>query len=358
MKLDLQVSHETESEIPKSMWTKMVAQYQQPDVRASIWQVITSFVPFFVVWYLMALSLQYSYILTLLLAFPAAGFVTRMFIIQHDCGHASFFQSRFANNLVGTVAGVFTLTPYLYWRKSHAIHHAHASNLEERGIGDIYTMTVSEYIQASKWGKLKYRVYRNPFFLFGLAPSILFLILHRIPYSASKSWKPEERASVHWNNLAIAAIAVAVSYFIGFKAFFMIEIPIMVIAASAGTWMFYVQHQFEDTYWASKPDWDYALAAMQGSSYYRLPKVLQWFTGNIGFHHIHHLSPRIPNYRLEQCHTENPLFQRAVVLTILDSLKTAVLTLWDEERKKLISFGELKALKKSAGMVNAKATAG
>ncbi len=356
MNLDLQVNHKTESEIPKSLWTKMVAQYQQPDVRASIWQVINSFGPFFLVWYLMVLSLQYSYALTLLLALPAAGFVTRMFIIQHDCGLGSFFQSRFANNLVGTIAGVFTLTPYLYWRKSHAIHHAHASNLEERGIGDIYTMTVNEYVQASKWQKLKYRVYRNPFFLFGLAPSILFLILHRIPYAASKSWKKEERASVYWNDLAIAAIAVAVSYFIGLKAFLMIEIPIMVIAASAGTWMFYVQHQFEDTYWANKPEWDYALAAMQGSSYYQLPKVLQWFTGNIGFHHIHHLSPRIPNYRLEQCHQENPLFQRAVVLTILDSLKTAVLTLWDEERKKLISFSEFKTLKKPTPLVNAKAT--
>jgi len=328
----------------KAQWTKLVAPYQQPSKRASIWQVINSFGAFFLAWYLMTHSLNYHYLLTLLLAVPTAGFLVRMFIIQHDCGHGSFFKSRFANNFVGTVAGIFTFTPYLYWRKSHAIHHAHASNLEERGIGDVYTMTVKEYLQASRWEKLKYRVYRHPLFLFGLVPAILFLFLYRFPYSASKSWKKEERHSVYWNDLAMLAIAALISYWIGWKAFLLIELPVVLLAASAGTWLFYVQHQFEDTYWAAKPEWDYAAAALQGSSYYQLPKVLQWFTGNIGFHHIHHLSPRIPNYHLEQCHKENPQFQRVVVLTIWSSLKTVFLTLWDEERKKLISFGDLKTL--------------
>lgn len=355
MTLDMQITRQSEPELSKSIWTKLVAQYQQPNVRTSVWQVINSFGPFFVMWGLMAFTLQYSYPLTLLLAFPAAGFVIRMFIIQHDCGHGSFFKSRVANDVIGTIAGVFTFTPYLYWRKSHAIHHAGASNLEERGIGDVYTMTVHEYLQASNWEKLKYRVYRHPLFLFGLVPAILFIVLNRFPYSGSKSWKKEERASVYWNDLAMLGIAAVLSYVIGWQAFLMIELPIILIAASVGTWLFYVQHQFEDTYWAKKPEWDYALAAMQGSSYYQLPRVLQWFTGNIGFHHIHHLSPRIPNYRLEQCHNENPEFQRVMTLTPWNSLKTTMLTLWDEESKKLISFGDMKRARK-VQMVEQKAT--
>lgn len=342
MKFDIPMNYESEVALAKPMWTKLVAQYQQPNVRISVWQVLNSLGAFCLLWALMVLSLRYSYLLTLLLAIPTAGFVIRLFIIQHDCGHGSFFKSRLANDLVGSLLSVLTFTPYFYWRKSHAIHHAHASNLEERGIGDIYTMTVNEYIQASRWGKLKYRIYRHPLFLFGLVPTLLFVVMNRFPYAESKAWKKRERASVYWTDLAMLGIAAILSYFIGWRAFLLIEFPVIWLAASAGTWMFYLQHQFEDTYWAHKPDWDYSLAAMQGSSYYQLPKVLQWFTGNIGFHHIHHLSPRIPNYRLEQCHNENPLFQRVVVLTLWSSLKTSLLTLWDEERKKLISFGELK----------------
>jgi omega-6 fatty acid desaturase (delta-12 desaturase) len=328
----------------KATWNALVAKYQLPDTRQSVWQVCNTFIPFMLLWYVMYLSLDYSYWLTLLLAVPTAGFLVRIFIIQHDCGHGSFFKSRRASDWLGSICGVLTLTPYHYWRKSHAIHHASAGNLEHRGVGDIYTMTVKEYLQESKWGRLKYRLYRHPLFLFLIAPAILFVVLHRFPQAESKSWK-RERASVYWTNLAIAAIVVALGLTIGLKAFLLIQVPLVILATSAGTWLFFVQHQFEDTYWASQENWEYTLAALQGSSYYRLPKVLQWFTGNIGFHHIHHLSPRIPNYLLQKCHEENPLFQEVVVLTMWTSLKSIFLTLWDEEQKRLVGFHHLRTLR-------------
>lgn len=289
----------------------------------------------------MYFSLDISYWLTLLLALPAAGFVVRLFIIQHDCGHGSFFNSRKANDLTGMFCSVFTLTPYHYWQKSHAIHHANAGNLEHRGIGDIYTMTVNEYLRQSKWGRLKYRLYRNPLILFFVVPTLLFVILYRLPTSKAKALK-RVRSSVYWTNLAIALLVGGMIWLVGLKAFLLIHVPIIIITSSAGTWLFFVQHQFEDTYWANNEAWDYTLAALQGSSYYKLPKILQWFTGNIGFHHIHHLSPRIPNYHLEKCHDENSVFQQVVVLTPRSSLKSIFLSLWDEEQKKLISFYHLK----------------
>jgi omega-6 fatty acid desaturase (delta-12 desaturase) len=322
-------------------WSALVTKYQTSNTWQSIWQVVNTFVPFGVVWYLMYLSLTYSYWLTLVLALPAAGLLVRIFIIQHDCGHGSFFNTRQANDWLGSICGVITLTPYHYWRKSHAIHHASAGSLEDRGVGDIYTMTVKEYLQQSWWGRLKYRLYRHPLILFVFAPTFLFLVLHRIPLTESKSWK-RERTSVHWTNLAIALVIIGLSLAIGFQSFLLIQLPIIILAATMGTWLFYVQHQFEDTYYANDNNWDYTLAALQGSSYYQLPKVLQWFTGNIGFHHIHHLSPRIPNYRLQQCHEENPMFQQVVILTLWTSFQSIFLSLWDEEQKKLVSFHQLK----------------
>jgi omega-6 fatty acid desaturase (delta-12 desaturase) len=305
--------------------------------------MVNSFIPFGLIWYVMYLSLAYSYWLTLALALPAAGFLVRIFIIQHDCGHGSFFNTRKANDLLGAICGVLTMTPYLYWHKSHAIHHASAGSLEDRGVGDIYTMTVKEYLQQSRWGRLKYRLYRHPLILFVLAPTFLFLVLHRFPLPESKSWK-RERASVHWTNLAIAILIIGLSLIIGLKSFLLIQLPIIIVAATLGTWLFFVQHQFEDTYYANENNWDYTLAALQGSSYYQLPRVLQWFTGTIGFHHIHHLSPRIPNYRLQKCHEENPLFQQVVVLTLWTSLQSIFLSLWDEEQKKLVGFHHLKSM--------------
>ena len=321
-------------------WRKLVARYQQPDLRISIWQVVNSFGGLFISLILMYFSLRIGYWLTLLLAVPAAGFVVRIFIIQHDCGHGSFFKSRRANDLVGMACSIFTFLPYKFWRKSHAVHHAHHAELEERGIGDMWTLTVAEYIAAPWWKKAIYRVFRNPFFLFVIAPTVNFVILARLPIGGEDTWKHDEKASIWWTNLALAIWLVGAGLLIGFGTVVAIYLPIIVIGASTGVWLFYVQHQFERTYWEHTPEWDYTLAAMHGSSYYELPRVLQWFTGNIGFHHIHHLSPRIPNYNLQKCHEENPAMQRVERLTIASSLRTVWLALWDEEQRCLVTFRE------------------
>ncbi len=330
--------------ITPSVWKGIVNKYQKSNKWKGIWQLINSFVPFVITWYLMFLSLNVNYVITLLLAFPAAGFLVRLFIIQHDCGHGSFFTSKKANDYGGMFCSIFTLTPYHYWRKSHAIHHASAGNLEHRGIGDISTLTISEYLKLSRWGKIKYRIYRNPFVLFLIAPTILFTIVYRFPASSSKAVKNLQR-SVYVTSFILLALVSLLIFLIGFKSFFMIQIPITIISSSTGAWLFFVQHQFENTYWEKDESWDYTQAALQGSSYYKLPKVLQWFTGNIGFHHIHHLSPRIPNYHLEKCHKENQLFQKAVILTFRSSLKSMMLSLWDEKHKKLVGFRYLKKYK-------------
>lgn len=329
-------------------WRQIVAKYQQPDARKSIWQIVNSFGGLFLMWVLMYFSLNVGYWLTLLLAIPAAGFAVRIFIIQHDCGHGSFFRSRKANDSTGIVCSLITLTPYRFWRKSHAIHHAHHAELEERGIGDVWTMTVDEYLAAPRWMRVVYRVFRNPIFLFGIAPAVNFLVLTRFPVGGEKEWRNGERESVIYTNLALAGFFTIFIAWIGVVPVLAIFLPTVVIAAAVGTWLFYVQHQFERTYWEHTPEWDYTLAAMHGSSYYKLPKVLQWFTGNIGFHHIHHLSPRIPNYNLERCHEENPLMQRVVQLTLWTSFKTTSLALWDEKMQRLVTFGE--ALKYRAGL--------
>lgn len=321
-------------------WRTLVAPYQQPDTQLGIWQIINSFGGLFFCWGLMYWSLGISPWLTLLLALPAAGFLVRVFIIQHDCGHNSFFKSRRANDVVGIACSLFTMVAYKYWRKGHAIHHAHHAELEERGIGDIWTMTVQEYQQAPSWLRIAYRIFRNPFFLFGIAPTINFVILGRFPLAAQANWQHGEKASVWWTNLALAAWMTGVSLLIGFGNFVLIHLPVIFIAAGVGTWLFYMQHQFERTYWEHTPEWDYTLAAMHGSSYFKLPRLLQWFTGNIGFHHIHHLSPRIPNYHLQQCHDQNPLLQRVTQITLRSSLQSLSLVLWDEERQRLVTFRE------------------
>ncbi len=267
----------------------------------------------------------------------------RIFIIQHDCGHGSFFNSRKANDYLGMFCSVLTFTPYHYWRKSHAIHHAVVGKLDERGIGDVYTLTVEEYLARNKWGRFRYRLYRNPLILFMVIPPVLFLFLYRFPISKLAVMK-SLHTTVYITNVVIALIAGVIIFFIGIKALLLIQVPIIIFSLCVGTWFFYVQHQFEETYWNDGEDWDYTEAALKGSSYYKLPKVLQWFTGNIGFHHIHHLSPRIPNYKLEKCHKENPLFQTSTTLTLRTSLKSMILNLWDEKSKRLISFGDLKKL--------------
>lgn len=332
-------------------WQTLVAKYQQPDLRLSLWQVFNSFGGFFLIFGLMIATNSIGYWLTLLLAVPAAGFLIRMFIIQHDCGHGSFFKKRKANDYLGMACSLFTLVPYFYWRKSHATHHAHHAELEERGIGDIWTMTVDEYWEASLWKRIIYRAFRNPFFLFIIAPTINFVILSRMTIGTPESWRHGERASVGWTNLALALLWTVQIVLLGWQTMLLINLPVIILASSVGTWLFYVQHQFERTYWEHTPQWDFTLAAMHGSSYYKLPRILQWFTGNIGFHHIHHLSPRIPNYRLEECHKDNELFQRVVQLTLRSSLSSIHLTLWDEERQRLITFREALQTKQLATVI-------
>lgn len=319
----------------------ILARYNLPQLRKSLWQVANSFLPFFILWYLMYLSLDLSYVLTLVLAVPAAGFLNRIFIIQHDCGHGSFFRSKRANSITGLCCSILTLTPYHYWRKSHAIHHAGAGRLEDRGIGDIYTMTVNEYLNRSTLGRLLYRAYRHPIVLFVISPMVLFTVLYRFPISRESSLRRLEHG-IWLTNLAIGTVVAAAMLLVGWKAFLAIQLPITLIVSSMGMWLFYVQHQFEDTYWSNESEWDFEEAALRGSSYFRLPKVIQWFTGNIGFHHIHHLNPKIPNYLLERCHNEAPDEWNTTVLTMRSSVKSIPLALWDEDRRKLISFSDLR----------------
>ena len=323
-------------------WAEAVARYQTPIAWKSIWQIVNSFIPFVAVWYLAYRALAVSYWLTLALAALGAGFMVRLFIIQHDCGHGSFFKSKNANDVVGSVLGVLTLTPYFYWRRQHSIHHATAGNLDKRGVGDVYTMTVREYLGSSKWKRIGYRLFRHPLITFGLGPTYMFLLSHRLPLGMPKTFR-RERASVYWTDLAILTLVILMGRLVGFKAFAMVQLPMTLIAATVGVWMFYVQHQFEGTYWARGDQWDFSLAGLEGSSHYKLPQVLQWFTGNIGLHHIHHLSPKTPNYLLQKCYDENPILHKAV-LTFWPSLKCIFLNLWDEEQQKLVSFRALRAM--------------
>jgi omega-6 fatty acid desaturase (delta-12 desaturase) len=325
----------------KSSWQRAMAKYQNPDLRRSLWQVVNTFTPYFILLYLMHVSLAYSYWLTLALALPAGGLLTRTFIIFHDCGHGSFFKSQRANNILGTICGLLVFTPYYQWRFEHAIHHATSGDLDRRGTGDIYTLTVREYLQLSRWGRFNYRLYRNPLVLLGVGPWFTFLISQRFTNSISRK---RERFSVYFSNIFILALLVIMEALIGVKAYLMIQLPVAFVAGLGGIWMFYIQHQFEGTYWERHGEWDYATAALRGSSYFKLPKVLQWFTGNIGLHHIHHLSSRIPNYALQQCHDENPVFQEVTTITLWSSIKSLRLNLWDEEQGQLVSFGHLKRL--------------
>jgi len=323
-------------------WRKILAQYQNPDAWRSWWQVINSVIPFLGMWVVMYFSLQVSYWLTLLLAIPTAGFMVRTFIIFHDCGHGSFFKSQKWNDIVGFVTGVLTFTPYYHWKHDHAIHHATAGNLDRRGVGDVKTLTVEEYLALPWWKKIGYRIMRNPLILFTVGSFIVFVFTHRF-------WGPgagrRERASVLWTNLALAIILSLLMVFLGWKEVLLVHVPILLIACSAGVWLFYVQHNFEGTYWERRDNWDFLKAGLEGSSFYKLPAVLNWFTGNIGFHHIHHLAPKIPNYKLPKVYKENPLFQ-VEPLTILRSLKSLGFRLWDEKTKRMVGFNVLKVYRK------------
>jgi omega-6 fatty acid desaturase (delta-12 desaturase) len=322
----------------------MVAKYQNPSLQRSLWQLANTLLPYLFLLVLMYFSLAYSYWLTLALALPAGGLLTRTFIIFHDCGHGSFFKAQRANNILGTLCGLLVFTPYYQWRFEHAIHHATSGDLDRRGTGDIVTLTVGEYLQLSRAGRFKYRLYRSPFVLLGFGPWFTFLISQRFTNPISRK---RERFSVYFTNLFILAVLVVASLTIGIQAYLLIQLPVAFVGGLGGIWMFYIQHQFEGTYWERHEEWDYATAAIRGSSYFKLPKVLQWFTGNIGFHHIHHLSSRIPNYALQRCMEENPQFQEVTTITLWSSLKSLRLNLWDEQQRQLVSFRHLQARRRT-----------
>jgi omega-6 fatty acid desaturase (delta-12 desaturase) len=324
-------------------WQRAVAEHRKPVLRSSVWQLVNSLAPYMALWGLMIWTLHISYWLTLALAVVAAGFLVRIFIIFHDCGHGSFFRSRRANRLVEFVTGVLTFTPYRQWRHKHALHHATSGDLDRRGTGEIWMLTVREYLAASRWKRLSYRLARNPFVLFVLAPLFVFVVQQRFP---SRVVGKRERMGVYWTNGALLAIVTLMSLTIGIKAYLLIQLPVIMLAATAGVWLFYVQHQFEGVQWKGRDEWDYAEAALRGSSDYELPRILQWFSGNIGFHHIHHLSPAIPNYNLERCHRENPMFQEVKSVTLWSSMKSFSLRLWDEQRQKLIGFSRLRTIRR------------
>lgn len=324
-------------------WKEMVAKYQEPAVWRSVWQVVNTLVPYALLWYLMYRSLAVSYWLTLPLAILAGGFLVRVFIISHDCGHGSFFKSQKANDIVGVITGVLSFTPYFHWRWEHAVHHSSCGDLDRRGKGDVWTLTVQEYLESSRWKRLSYRLTRNPVMLFVVAPLFLFLVKERFPTAGAGR---RERRSVWWTNLAILGLAAGLIWSFGLEAYLFIQLTVMAIAGTAGVWLFYVQHQFEGVYWERAEEWDYTTAALKGSSFYKLPGVLQWFSGNIGYHHIHHLSPDIPNYYLPKCHQAEPLFQTVKPVTLFSSLKALTFRLWDERRQKLVGYGVLKTVRR------------
>ncbi|MDD5369489.1 MAG: fatty acid desaturase [Anaerolineaceae bacterium] len=318
----------------------MLEPYIRPRISKGAIQLANTFIPYLVLWYLMWRSLAVSYWLTLLLSIVAGGFLVRIFIFFHDCGHNSFFPSTQANRKVGFWLGLLVFTPSEQWWHAHAIHHATSSNLDRRGIGDVKTLTVAEYLAASWWQKLWYRIIRNPFFFLGFGPVAVFLLANRLP---NPRFSKRETLNVVWTNLGIIALAAVVSLLIGFKAYVLIQLPVIWIAGTAGIWMFYVQHQFEDMYWANNNEWEYISSALQGASYYRLPGVLRWFTGNIGFHHIHHLNPRIPNYELDHCYYSNPTLQTCVkTISFKKAFPCLFLNLWDEEQQRMIGFKDIK----------------
>ncbi|WP_282201326.1 fatty acid desaturase [Collibacillus ludicampi] len=323
----------------KESWRKIIAPYERPNVKRSVWQIINTCVPFFLFWYAAYLSLSVSYWLTLVLTGLAAGLLVRIFIIFHDCCHGSFFSSRTANEVLGTIAGILTCCPFYQWRHTHSVHHATSGNLDRRGIGDIWTLTVEEYLALPPLKRLAYRMYRNPLIMFGLGPSYVFLIKYRFN---RKGAKMKERLNTYLINLGIAVVTGLLCWTIGWKTFLLVQGPVFLISSLFGVWLFYVQHQFEGTYFEKGDKWDHMNAALRGSSFYKLPKVLHWFTGNIGFHHIHHLSPRVPNYYLDRAHEENTMFQNVTPVTLLSSLRSLNFRIWDENRRKLMGFGYIK----------------
>ncbi|MFL8938305.1 fatty acid desaturase [Rossellomorea oryzaecorticis] len=330
---------------------KQVAPFEKGTTKESIWQLINTVIPFIILWVLAYQSLSVSYWLALVPMVIAAGFLTRIFIIFHDCTHYNFFKSRRTNRIVGTAMGVLTLFPFDQWGHDHTVHHATSGNLDKRGTGDIWTLTVDEYKAAPLKLRLAYRFYRNPIVMFVLGPIWVFLIKNRFN---RKNARKKERKNTYLVNVLIAAAAALMCVTVGWQQFLIVQGSIFMISGAAGIWLFYVQHTFEDSYFEEDNEWEYVLAAVEGSSYYKLPKVLQFLTGNIGYHHIHHLSPRVPNYRLEKTHNSIPELQHVPTITLATSLTSLKFRLWDEDRKNFVSFREVKSLPKTSISTQAK----
>lgn len=331
-------------------WQKIVSRYSRPDKRKAIIQIINTFVPFIGLWVLMYFSLEWSYWITLFLALINAFFLVRIFIIQHDCGHQSFLKVRKTNNVIGTICSLFSAIPYTYWAKSHNFHHAHNGQLEVRDIGDIHTLTVQEYKELTPVKRFGYRIFRNPVVLFIVGPIYYMLINVRLPMIKLKGFERVKLQQIYSNVYMILAYTL-VAFIVGWKKFFMVQVPILVLFAIIAVWFFYVQHQHEQTYKQWRTNWEYLLSAIKGSTYYKLPRMFQWLTGNIGLHHIHHLNPKIPNYHLTRCYKENPVLSKYVTtISFFGSLKYMFNHLWDEEQQRMISFWQFKRLEK-AGML-------
>jgi acyl-lipid omega-6 desaturase (Delta-12 desaturase) len=325
-----------------------LARYRGPRHSRSIFEIAVTLVPFVALWALACAAVHFGYWeLGLLLTVPGAAFLLRLFMIQHDCGHGSFFRYRPANDWVGRFLGVLTLTPYDDWRRAHATHHASSGHLDRRGVGDIDTLTVREFQSRAAWGRFRYRLYRHPLIMFGLGAAYLFFLRHRLPIGSIRAgWR--DWISSMATNVAIAAAVTALIWLIGIRPFLLVHLPIALLAGSAGVWLFYVQHQFEETFWAHDGEWSFHEASLCGSSYYDLPRILRWFTANIGVHHVHHLCSRIPYYRLPQTLRDNPNLRNVSRLTLLQSFRCARLALWDESRGRLVSFRDVRRTRVAA----------
>jgi len=321
-------------------WREALAPYAQPHLGRSLLDLATSVLPYLALSVAMYFALSVSYLLVLVIAIPTAGFLMRTFILFHDCSHGSFLASRKANLWLGTVLGLFVYSPFLRWRHDHAIHHATSGDLDRRGGGDVRTLTVSEYHALPPRARLGYRLFRNPLVMFGIGPIAALLIGPRI---VARSARPRMRDSVIGTNIALAVLIVGLCWLVGWRDYLLVQAPTLLLAGSMGIWLFYVQHQFEDAYWESADTWTYADAALRGSSYLKLPKVLQFFSGNIGLHHVHHLSARIPNYNLQRAHDENAIFHEVPILSLRDGLRAVRLKLWDEEHRRMVTFAEASA---------------
>ncbi len=323
---------------------KQVAPFEKSTAKKSVWQIINTVVPFIILWYLAYKSLSVSYWLALVPAVLAAGFMTRVFIIFHDCTHHSFFKSRRVNRIVGTCMGVLTLFPFDQWGHEHSVHHATSGNLDKRGTGDIWTLTVNEYLAAPFRLRLVYRLYRNPLVMFGLGPIYVFLLKNRFN---RKGARKKERMNTYLTNVLIVALVGLLCWTLGWQSFLLVHGSIFLIAGSIGIWLFYVQHTFEDSYFEEDKEWEYVKAAVEGSSFYKLPKILQFLTGNIGFHHVHHLSPRVPNYKLEEAHNNTLPLKNVPTITLATSLRSLRFRLWDEQNNNFVSFKDVKKLVKN-----------